>query len=76
MGPSRVLLPDLTSFAAGLVSCSLLSPPAYSLLLAAPWCVVKVMTKLSFMTPPAAVDLRRENIEYVSVALQAPCHTW
>jgi hypothetical protein len=31
-------------------------------------CCVQVMTKLSFMTPPAAVDLRRENIEYVSAA--------
>jgi hypothetical protein len=27
----------------------------------------QVMTKLSFMTPPAAVDLRRDNIEYVSL---------
>lgn len=32
------------------------------------YCVVQVMTKLSFMTPPAAADLRRENIEYVSGA--------
>jgi hypothetical protein len=32
----------------------------------------QVMTKLSFMKPPAAVDLRRENIEYVSVMSLVP----
>lgn len=37
-----------------------------------PLLLLQVMTKLSFMKSPAAVDLRRENIEYVSVPLLVP----